>query len=250
MHAMTQPLYKRPFCLIRGIILLSAFLFLGCSPESDVNHRLTKLEEQISRQTKLVAEFDARGIEQINTNISAMGNSLAELFTKLESELRLEMFKLKQEVVPQRFAILDPTSKGYSLATTDKGVFLFSVDKAEPYLDGHKIFLRIGNLANATFSGFKLGVSYSKQKPIFPAPQPGSTNEVSAFAEFQKERQIWLNSIRSTEISFADELQPGAWNVVDFTLKDTKPDQIAHLEVELKLDQLKLRKASQDLLRQ
>lgn len=81
----------------------------------------------------------------------------------------------------EKTATLDPDSKGYSYVSTDKGVFLFTVDGAEPFLDGHKIILRIGNPMNMTFSGFKLKVRYGKRPPAFPSFEAGDTNAAAIF---------------------------------------------------------------------
>ncbi len=77
---------------------------------------------------------------------------------------------LSSEMLPDLHSSFDGGgSKSYSYISTDKGVFLFAVDGVEPFLDGHKILLRIGNPMNMTFSGFKLKVRYGKRPPVSPS---------------------------------------------------------------------------------
>jgi len=42
-------------------------------------------------------------------------------------------------------------------------------------------------------------------------------------------------------------LAPGAWTKIDFALKETKPEDVAYLEVGIETDQISLRKPLQDL---
>ena len=156
---------------------------------------------------------------------------------------------LNQSVYGLKSAVLDPSAKGYSFINTDKGIFLFSVDNVTPYLDGHKVTLRIGNPMYATFTGFKLRVLYGRRPPLMPTADiaKSSAENQAANQKWWQDRQDWAKAVRTTDVSFTDTLEPGSWNMVDFTLADTKPEDVAYLEVAIFTDTISLRKPLSDL---
>ena len=60
---------------------------------------------------------------------------------------------------------LDPAAKGYGVIATNKGRFFIAVEKVETYLDGQRVFLRIGNPSSAAFGGCKLDVTWNSRGP-------------------------------------------------------------------------------------
>lgn len=219
----------------------------SCSPDATTTARIDQLEKKIEAQNAAIAQFERSSSDALDKKVNTMAQSLAEYVIKLESDVRGEVFSLRQSFCGAKIATLDPASKGYSSVSTDKGVFLFSVDGAEPFLDGHKIILKIGNPMNMTFLGFKLKVRYGKRPPAFPSFEAGDTNAVAILQKWEQDWQAWEKTVRKTEFSFTDSLQPGAWNKIDFILRETKPEDVAHLEVSIETDQISLRKPLSDL---
>ena len=106
-------------------------------------------------------------------------------------------------------------------------MFLFAVETVEPFLDGYKLRLRIGNPSNIRLEGFKLLVRYGKLSPPIP-----DFNKVADITPLQSEALNWKNlqeswekSLQEMEIAFAEILRPGAWNSVDIALPGTKPGE-------------------------
>jgi len=211
----------------------------SCSPDATTTARIDQFEKKIEAQNAAIAQFERSTSDALDKKVNRMAQSLAEF--------RGEVSSLRQSFYGEKTATLDPASKGYSSVSTDKGVFLFTVDGAEPFLDGHKIILRIGNPMNMTFLGFKLKVRYGRRPPAFPSFEAGDTNTAAIFQKWVQDWQAWEKTVRKTEFSFTDSLQPGAWNKIDFTLKETKPEDVAHLEVSIETDQISLRKPLSDL---
>jgi hypothetical protein len=112
----------------------------------------------------------------------------------------------------RRLVMLDAVSKGFQRIDSDTGSFLVSCEDVTPYLDGYKIRLRIGNLSSATYNGFKLTVKWGRAMPTTVDQADGGTN-----------------SLKEKEMSFTEDLRPGAWNSVEVVLSPAKPDQLKFL---------------------
>lgn len=219
----------------------------SCSPDATTTARIGQLEKKLDAQNAAIAQFERTASDMLDKKVNTMAQSLAEYVAKLESDVRGELSSLKRFFYGEKTAKLDPASKGYSSVSTDQGMFLFSVAGAEPFLDGHKIILEIGNPMNMTFSGFKLKVRHGRRPPAFPPFEVGDTNAVEIFQKWAQDTKSWEKTLRKTEFSFTDSLQPGTWNKVDFTLKETKPEDVAYLEISIEIDKISLRKPVSDL---
>lgn len=252
------------------IISLIAMVTASCSKEpansrsnTDFESRseITDLHQKIDAQNAIIAnmqkalsEADTKLAAQANTNsqymearFAKMAESLASMLATMESNFNLQLNGLRQSVMVEKSSCsLDPSEKGYGSVTTDKGTFLFAIDGAQPFLDGHKILLRIGNPMNMTFNGFKLKVKYGKRMPVFPAVNENDQEKKEAVTKWTIDYNNWLKSLRNIEISFPDTLSPGAWTKIDFTLKETKSEDVAYLEVSIITDQVLLRKPLED----
>jgi hypothetical protein len=124
------------------------------------------------------------------------------------------------------FASLDPASPGkYSRTETDAGFLLVSLGKVEPYLDGYKVELRIGNPHQMDFKGFEVIASWGPRK----MPSPGTVS----IAE-------WLKKLRTQTFSFTNQLAGGRWNSVSLILPSTKPEDFGSLSVSLNVNTVSL----------
>ena len=204
--------------------------------------QLREMERKLDAQSAALARFEQSTTEALDKKVTTMGQSLAELFSKLDTDVRSQVSTLRQSFYGEKTAVLDPTTKGYASVSTDKGVFLFSVADASPFLDGHKIVVEIGNPMNVTFSGFKLKIRYGRRPPAFPSFELSDTNATVALKKWVEDKQAWDAGIRKTEVSFTEDLVPGTWTKVDFTLKETKPEDVAYIEVGIETDRLSLRR--------
>jgi hypothetical protein len=96
-------------------------------------------------------------------------------------------------------ATLDCKGKGFSsfIMKTPKLQMFASCENVEPYLEGHKVTLKIGNPHSFSFGGISGELTYGKGYPY-----------------------------STTEISFAGVLVSGAWTTLTVTISPSKPEDL------------------------
>jgi hypothetical protein len=126
-------------------------------------------------------------------------------------------------------AVFDPTGeRSYERVDGNVGFFLILIDNVEPYLDGQKISLLIGNPNNLTYSGAVLKIGWSARAPEFSLPPK----------QFSEEMAIYNASRRETKINVTDTLRPGTWNKVSFTIAPAKATEFGNLEIGITTNQV------------
>ena len=103
------------------------------------------------------------------TQNTLSGNALDRL-EDLEEQVRYLQKAEYAESLERPDAILETTAKGYCTVRTRSGYFFVSIDRIEPYLDGHKVFVRIGNPMFATFGDLNLTVRWGSNYLILQKP--------------------------------------------------------------------------------
>lgn len=147
---------------------------------------------------------------------------------------------LKSEFEPKT-AIIDPSGKGYATLDSGKGILLISCEDAQPYLDGYRVRLRIGNPLYMQFSGFKLTFKTGRRPPVMPTESNTKQGELgAAFEKWQKDTQEWRDSLQQSEESFTEELAAGSWTIVEATLANKKPEDIGYMEVSISTSSVSL----------
>jgi Protein of unknown function (DUF3251) len=114
-------------------------------------------------------------------------------------------------------AVLDPFSKGFGRVDTQGGFLLVSCQDAQPYLDGYKVKLHVGNPLGMTFNGFKITARWGPRNTITDAAS--------------KEYFNWYAALKTKEFNIFQSLEPGRWNVVEMDLPGTDASQIGHVEI-------------------
>ncbi len=109
-------------------IIVSLIFFSGC-----IENKNNKLEQQIN---------------ELNKKIDSLNSEIKKLDGKL--------FLLTYDFNAYKNVVLNLSEKGYQRIDTDNGYFLLAVEDVMPYLDGYKLFFRIGNPSSATYKGFTL----------------------------------------------------------------------------------------------
>jgi hypothetical protein len=130
--------------------------------------------------------------------------------------------------VPDRikFVLLDPAEKGYQRLDTDNAFFFVSCEDAQPYLDGQKLTIRIGNPFAVRFVGFTVTVQWGRRYT-----RNGADNISYA---------MWKSGLKTKEFSFPTALEPARWSEVELILPATSVDQIGYLEVSMKTNTVSL----------
>lgn len=165
-------------------------------------------------------------------------------------DLRIEIDRLKKEVAELRkdseindtlrnsisnevstlqkyaFANLSTSSPGgYSRLDTNIGILLVSLKSVEPYLDGYKVALEIGNLSTATCTSYTVSAAWG--------PRSVQTLNSKNFRTYNDLR-------RRAEFERSDSLAPSRWNPVELIFPTTKPDGIAFVELTIDVKEVSL----------
>lgn len=155
-------------------------------------------------------------------------NNVPPDIAALEKRIKVledKVFDLNYKLIKDNSVELDISSDSYQRVNSNNGTFLVRVMRAEPYLNGYKVFLAIGNMTMATFSGFDLTLRWSTKEP-----------DISSGKWLQ-----WLRSRKVKEEHFTQDLLPGRWNQVDVILTPARADELGYLEVSLATNVVSLR---------
>ena len=181
-------------------LLFMGFL-VGCKKNDDP--RIAELQNQITKLATLTSN-QSNAITFIwNQGLLAQTN-----FNRLQSALYAYQFANDSVSIA-------PEEKGYGVLKTPFGNLFISTESVEPYLDGYKIHLKIGNPTCAHFNGFSLICSTYQ-----------NTNVIGTFHAFTNE--------------ITDELSAGYWTPIDFVLAPASMDEVRNASVSVQLNQINL----------
>ncbi|HWZ95029.1 MAG TPA: hypothetical protein VNW30_07530 [Opitutaceae bacterium] len=128
------------------VLLVLCLLVTGCTDKAN-QARIATLEE---RNKRLVDE----GI--------LMRQDMGQLKADVKKDEEAVLFLLAKitEIDGGKPASLSATTKGFELAKTEYGSFLISLVNVEPYLDGFRVTLSIGNPLDADISDGTISINY------------------------------------------------------------------------------------------
>jgi hypothetical protein len=200
----------------RGLILVVSLIAcagISCSTDKATDARIRSLEETVA---------------QLKSDVGTL---------QFSDELEKTLGPVPKE------AVVDPTEKGFSIATSRNGHFLVACDDATPYLDGYRIHLRVGNVHDIVYKGFNLSCKYGARSPEMPASDPGATSLATTQAqrEWREAYARWENSLKTKYVSFTDELKPGTWNRVELVLAPVNPGELGYLGITVETNEVSLR---------
>lgn len=174
--------------------------------------------------------FSRSGSDQI-TKLQEFETKITELETKV-TELEWDLLSTKLQAEKFSSANFDPAEgKGYQRLDTSSGTLLVALSDVRPYLDGVKVKLELGNIQNASYSGFEISSEYSRRYPKYIKDQPEQN---------KNNREEYESSKRKKEEKFTQLLKAGAWNTVEITLPDIKPSEFGKIELKVKMPIVRL----------
>jgi hypothetical protein len=103
----------------------------------------------------------------------------------------------------------DPNQKAYTTVDTQNGKFLIECEYLEPYSNGYKLHLQVGNPNLMVFKDAKVGFLYGSGK---------------------------------TAQSSIDVMNPGSWTQTEIVLSPAKPEDLDTLSVGITTDRVELMK--------
>ena len=107
-------------------------------------------------------------------------------------------------------AYLTPGSDGYSVVQCDLGRMTVSLKNIEPYPNGSRISLQIGNLSSANINGAQARIEWGN------VDEKGTPKNEEA---------------HSREVKFAKSLRAGAWTTVPVVLEGIPPAALGFVRV-------------------
>ena len=107
-------------------------------------------------------------------------------------------------------AYLQPGDSGYSTVRYDLGVFTAQLSNVEPYANGSRVTLKLGNPLFSAISGVKAKVEW------------GRTDEKGAADN---------DSAKSKDITLSESLQPGAWTSTQIVLEGLPPTDLGFVRI-------------------
>lgn len=190
--------------VFRGFVFCAALALLGCTqsaPSAPSSPVPTPVPLQVSA--------------------TAPPAVTAEEFRKLRGEVLVLKHRLSS--FEEGAATVSTEEEGFDVARTKFGPLTVSARGATPYLDGYKVKIRIGNLANANFNGAKLKLGWG---PPWDS---------------QKDLEEWSKAQKTKEMSLTTKLASGSFTDVDVVLTPARPEDIKSFTVGFELNQIELR---------
>jgi hypothetical protein len=176
---------------------------------------LKPAESGAATQSPTPPPVNASLISELQNQNSQLATQVADLSQNVDTLRRAYLSN------PNRFAELDVTTPAYASVQTDVGNLLISCVKVEPYLDGYRLYLNIGNPTAATFDGGTLHFNFG-QKPA---------------GGFSGGWQQYLHTIDSP---FAESLAAGSWTEVSATLSPASAADLDYVVASIDVDNISL----------
>jgi len=210
--------------------LQTAVAALQQKSNASVKPNLSAVEDRLSKVERQVALQDA-AIQQAS-NAAASVEWLTQQFLDLSSRnsrQAMKLIEIEGKVGRQETCSLDPTQPGpFGTIFTSCGMFFVSLKNVEPYLNGVKVHVEIGNPMMSSYNGATLNVTYG---PPFDGKR---MFEDGYYDQYQK-------SLAKTSVRISDRLEAGRWNTTTFVLAPIDPRNFGTLELGMTTDNLTLR---------
>jgi hypothetical protein len=126
--------------------------------------------------------------------------------------------------------VLDPASTETAIASTKSGLFVVRATGADPYLDGYRLHLTIGNAMAAGYSQFALHITYGPTKPSFTPHKPANLNKLR---EHKDDLKSWESRLRTSKQTLHKALLPGVDTAVDVVLPGVHAEDIRYLKIRI-----------------
>lgn len=209
---------KRQFVIASG--LAAAILLGGCEP---IDNYITEVVSKNKKTQENQAEIKINQINEALVSQSSEIDDLKKELSSLKSTVQFQTYLL--ETIDQNAASLSEGG-GYAIAKTPHGPFIVSIKKIEPYLDGYRVTLEIGNPTHVLMRGGDFQINWG-----IPWNTKGKN-----FAEISA-------SQHNKKFSIPRDFPPGAYTAVDFALTPAKPEEVKSISVGITWNTISLRRS-------
>ena len=157
----------------------------------------------------LLACDDKKQVTALEKHATDLDTEVKALKTTIEALQRDRSWdRLLRDV--ESTAFLTPGTDGYATIATDLGRITVKLANVQPYANGTRVTLELGNPLNATIDGTKATIEWGS------VDQKGSPKNDTA---------------RSREVKFAESLRPGAWTNVQIVLEGVPPNDLGFVRI-------------------
>jgi hypothetical protein len=171
-------------------------------------------------------------IKEMRTENEKLRTQLNEVDEKLRN-LHVDVFLLKFQEQKRTRAHFDTSEKGFSRINHDLGHFFVSFQNVQPFGDGQKVTLHLGNPLDVTFANVELLVEWSARV---------DWDKLEGEA-LENAKKAWEATKHSKKIKLTKEIQAGSWNPVDFVIAPAPSDKFGSFTVQkVDVSQVKLRR--------
>lgn len=134
------------------------------------------------------------------------------------TKLKMEVWQLQSDLhrLTSKPATVSPDSSAFSLCRNEYGAFPVAIDGVQPYLDGYKIKMKIGNPTSATLTDVDLRVVCSPRSMF-----NGGADEFSD----------GLKRMREVNVNPAKIFPSASWTAVDVIVGNVAPADIGVIDV-------------------
>jgi hypothetical protein len=187
-------------------VIIPIMICAGCSNDAEYQDRLSKIEDDLIKlQSK---------IERLPKNVA----------TKFDFEL---CEGLIQEIT-SKSATVYPDRKEFSFCRNEYGAFPVTIEDVQPYLDGYKVQMCIGNLTAAQMNNVVIHVDYGPRVRDF---QPGKGKEI--MEQYLESARINSERKQSLSVNVTKSLPAASWTSFEVIIVHVSAEDIGQLEVGL-----------------
>jgi len=199
---------------------------VACQPLND--ETTAKLHADIATLNTRLGELDA---------LSARVGALEASQDVQQNTIRRLLSQARRDAIQYVAAEFNPAAdEGFQRVDTSLGTTLVVLDDVQPFADGSRIELHIGNMTNGNLAKVTLKVMWNSKEPVEP-PETATADERAAYDEaFVK----WLEGERSKDVELTQSLSRGAWTVVTTNVPGVPPDELGYVRIALDAGQVSL----------
>lgn len=189
-----------------GICFVSVAIASGCQPQAAPTVSAAQPDKELAQK-----------IEELRATI--------DVYKTTTDYLRDKVFELEKRQNRYTTAIFDPRAdQAYQRVDTVVGPVLVVLEDIQPFADGSRATLRIGNVTAATLSSCKLQLRWR-------AKAPSEAEALDAWVE---------KGEASKESSLTNQFAPGSWTRTRVTLPGVTPQDMDYVEVGIGLNEISL----------
>jgi len=261
-----------------SLFLATLLLLAGCSEDRKARSDISEMEAKIEGLTQQLetavkankaryTELEGKYIELLGETRSSTVSLITTQRALSDSHIRsIQSLTDRLDTLQPRYASIDPSQKGFGVARNNLGSYLIAVEEVQPYLDGHKIKLRVGNLTAGMLTGVTVTLSYGprlvtppKQDDDPPVLSPLETGLLDP-ADLAKWKEDSLKADKKAKerdeelFAYAEarfkrkevktkvdrDIPLGTWASVDVVIAPSKPEELGALEVWIDVDVVRL----------